>query len=298
MPSQQELLDDVIKRKNKEIAELNKEITKYSSILGSSKNELSIIRTQIATEAKKTLADYESKLPGLEVLIKEKTSLINKLDKDIEKKNAEYNRKHEDLKTKFDDMATKLSDEYEAKYKSLSLEKERLDKLESELKILNDDIHREAQDITKAMKASQEDMKNREEALDFAKKEFISERDLFYKKCQSDREDIESQKAIINNKIFDLNKRELNISNKEKEVLEREKLADAVIAKEKYFDNLKKSLENRRLELDDKESKLNEVNVAIQAERNRLNKKAKDQELKEQALDKRDQLLKEAEAKV
>ncbi len=286
MPSQKEL-DDLLEK-----------ISVYQKVFGEERDALAVMRTQKSMEAKKTLADYEKRIPELAKAIQEHNATIESLDKVIETKRILFNKTEEDLQAKYADLSHQLVADYQKKYNKLDADAKILFQKQVEADGLMQELNREMARGRESIASREQDIKTREEGLAYAKKDFSDQQSAFNSQRDKTNEEMNKKALFIDESIKALEDRERSVSYREHDIFEREKRADAAIAKEKEFNARQLAQNNTAASLKAREEELNQLKVALTADQNRMNKRDREQSTRESILAQREQNIKDAEAKI
>lgn len=262
------------------------------------KVELTSLRTQKASEAKKTKADYEAAIPELEKKVSFLNHRIVELNKAIEDRNQKLSQEQANYKAQYDSQVLSLKSEYDLKNKALASRetevanksqelRDKVLEIEGKVKDAQDSLARERDKLnTERQRVIADENRLKDQRNDFEayKSHKEAEIEALVKGAESDKE---KATAILN----DAERRFADLATREKKAQEAIDRINEVIEREKKVMEAVRANEVRTEEL-------NQSSVEIRAEKSRLNKRSDALDAKEQSLVKREQNLKELEARV
>jgi len=274
--------------------ELQEKIALYKKELGVETDKLRRMRSQIAEQAKVKLSDLEKAIPSLEKIISEKSDEIKGLDMVIKLKDGQAKKERDSLEETYRKLESKLRTEYAKKELDLSLKAndyaKKKDLLESDKKAVKD----ESQSVMQrqaSLLGLRAEVDNGVKQLEADRVAFDTEIKLKMSVNNTIKTDLESQKLELLAKIDEANDKIEGLNSDRSKV-------DSILEREKGFDSVKKSLDNRDVELEVKLDKIRQDNIASMAQYKLLNQRSRDLDKRKEELDKREDRIKTLEMKV
>ena len=267
--------------------ELQEKIKLYEKTLAEETEKLRRMRSELATQAKKTVLDLEKSIPELEKKVSEKSAEIAGLDKVIKLKEEKANKEAVSLRESYQKLESELRTNYAKKELDLSL---KVNDYEKKKELLESDkvaVRAESQSVMQrqaTLASLRAEVETGVKQLETDKKAFDAEMELKMKVNNSIKDDLEAKRDELNAKIADLN-------------VDKSKVK-SILDKKQELETKEQSLNLREAALQGKSEEITQRNVANLAENKRLNKRGEELKAKEEALNKREANLKELEKAV
>ena len=274
--------------------ELQEKIKLYEKTLSEETEKLRRMRSELAAQAKKTVADLEKSIPELEKKVSEKSAEIQGLDKVIKLKEEKANKEAVSLRESYQKLESELRTNYAKKELDLSL---KVNDYEKKKELLESDkvaVRAESQSVMQrqaTLASLRAEVETGVKQLEADKKAFDAEMELKMKVNNSIKDDLEAKRDELNAKITQANAKiaDLNVDKSK---------VKSILDKKQELETKEQSLNLREAVLQGKSDELTQRNVANLAENKRLNKRGEELKAKEEALDKREANLKELEKAV
>lgn len=277
----------------KELESVEKKLAIYKEALEDTVRKLTQARTDLATQARKTVEDLEANIPELRSKVSELSDKISELDKAIIRKTAELNRQREDFAKRYQSDKEVLDKEHQKRTDEIAKEKEKVNEQRKEAIGLFENIKaRESQ-----LEIDNAELGRAKMRLKSDISVFQSERELALNEIAKMKEKAEIVLADAKKKQAEAIKTNEDLAFKLKRLAEDKKATEGILER---IDEAEGILEEAR-KVSRENARITEENnvIAIQnkadARKNAIRTQLLDE--REESLNKRDSNLKILEAK-
>jgi len=276
------------------MSEIEEQLKVYKDELEKVKGQLRQARTDLASQAKKTVADLESSIPALEAKAKEKSDKVALLDKMI----LDKQKKHDEIKEfhaeHYKNLENSLAKEHSLRMSNLDerekAQNRRDEEYKSKVVIL---AHHQA-----ALDSGQTNLAKAQKNLENDRKELADKQLRASHEINESKRKIAEEYSTLSLKKENFNKDKSELINQIKQVSEKQDKVSAVLAREYNLDKRDKDAQTKEYFNSKKSEELNQQFIALKADRIRLNNREELQNAREKNLNDREKNLKELEAKV
>lgn len=260
--------------------------------------QLSAKRIEMSTLAKKTLADYESSIPKLEMQLADKNKHLSIIDKKISDRIEQYNQQLTSCKDHYEKLEEDLKNSYAQRV--IHLEHAR-DKIEDMHKREQEKINAKEKDLIIREVAVQESFEmnmDRKSSLDDLEKRLKIVRDTFEVEVAGARKDIFSQKEVLEDMKRGVQARAGELNELLKQAKAAKDNADAITARISEVENRENNLVVREEAIKRRSQELDEYHVKLVADNRKIDLRLEDLGKLEIKLQEREKNIKLAEEKI
>lgn len=280
------------------IQEAEQKLKIYQEELDKIIKALALKRTEMSTLAKQTLSNFEAQIPALEEKIALLNAEIKRLDRVIEEKRKASEREYTNYANEFHNKEQELEQAYEKKMveatRLIAEAKDAKAEAAQQIASLNDredKIRRYVEEKEKSFFYEKQQIESQITTLDKLKESHIRLVDETSQKIQKERDELNARAESIATL-------ESELKAMADELKRKDAIADSIIAN---ADQVSERIENcicleEKIVAKNEES--NRLRVEALAEMKRANKRMAELDAREQELLKREQNIKDAEAKI
>lgn len=287
-----------LESKEKEQAQYDEKINIYKTELADLTQKLSEKRTEMATLAKKTLADYEAKIPKLELDILVNKNKLDSINDAIAQKNEELRKEQGSLSLRYSKLENDLKIAYEAKEQKLLEAKNRLEDMHKKKQKEFDDQDKDLRERERAVNESWSstiDLKNKNK---FEEDKLKKERADLNKEIALFDRNIEDQRAVLESLKNGVKEKAKELDDKLKAFGDKDIRVEAVLKRISEVEEKEKSLLGLRNSLDKRNSELDEFQVKLIAEKKKIDLRLQEVEKAEIRNKNRERNIRLAEEKI
>ena len=263
----------------------------YQSALNDVVKKLREGRSQLAALAKKTVADFEAKIPILQNKTKDLTAQIQKLDAAISEKKLQYASEKTSFLADYETLKKALEDDHGEKMQEVADLKAAAEKLVDDLKGKNTQAEAKTSEFNNLVEINKTELANHKKAV----AAFEDEKTKANAEITKTKDDIR-EIQVANRDLGDTLKRKVDQAQELTKTLDG-KIAQAneTIARIKEADDTLAKAVAKEAEVKKREEKNNADFVTIVATKKRQDKRDADQDKRDEALKVRETNVKLAE---
>lgn len=281
------------------------QVKAYAEKIELFKRELAVLvkqmsekRTEMATLAKKTLADYEAMIPKLEADILNKRKMLDSINSAITQRNEDHNRKLEDYKSHYQQLEKRLEDSYARKESQLLEAKNRLEDMHKKKQKEFDDADRDLRERERIVNESAVVVLDLKDKNKFEESKLRKARELFDDEIASFNEGIVEQRSVLESLKNGVKEKTKQLDDKLKAFDDKDKRAEAVLVRLKEVEERENKLVKLQDSLVKRGSDLDEFHVKLIAENRKIDLRLEELGKIETKLQEREKNIKLAEEKI